>query len=181
MRSLFKLTRVHAILLVLALFVTSCAEDDQIVTPGTASSTSKVEHNYTGAQSGKFKVTGAYPAQEQGAGVTSTLSADRKEMTIKAVNWTKNGSESDFIILTLSSATAIQDNQSFTLTTGASGRIGLGLDFGNYDVASAYAPSAITITTTTVKDDQVKGNYSGTFAKGSETIVVTDGQFDIKY
>src|SRR5688572_11854799 len=94
-------------------FLSACADD---TTTDTTSPPSKVEYTYSGERSGAFKVEGAYPSQKDGSGASSTLSADRKTVTIAAIDWTKSGSEANFIDFTLTSSTAITDNQVFTLT-----------------------------------------------------------------
>src|SRR6188768_7395 len=163
-------------------FVAGCADD---TTTDTTGAPSKVEYTYSGERSGAFKVEGAYPSQKDGSGATSTLSADRKRVTISAINWTKSGTEANFIDLTLTSSTAIVDNQVFTPTNSNSNVIavsGYGINHSSFNASDAFAAVSGKVTLTTVKDNQIKGTFDFITANGNaKVITITAGKLDVKY
>ena len=163
-------------------FVAGCADDS---TTDTTSPPSKVEYTYSGERSGAFKVDGAYPSQKDGSGAMSTLSADRKTVTISAINWTKSGTEANFIDITLTSNTAIVDNQVFTPSNSNSNVIavtGYGINHSSFNASDAFAAISGKVTLTTVKDNQIKGTFDFVTANGNaKVITITNGKLDVKY
>jgi uncharacterized protein affecting Mg2+/Co2+ transport len=169
--------------LLCGLTLASCS-DSTTTTPITATSTSKVEYTYTGELSGTFKANGAFPSLEIGEGVTSTLSSDRKKVEIRAVAWTKAG-QANFIVINLTSANAIVDNQTFTLTDAnsqASIVSGYGIAYPNYAPSDAYTIRSGSVVLSTVKDSQIKGTFDANVENGAgKKIAITAGKIDVKY
>jgi hypothetical protein len=162
--------------------IAGCKSTDTTVTPDTASSTSKVQFSYAGDRSGSFKITGAYPSTKEGGGVSSTLTADKTVMVLKAISY-QSASVTDQFVITLTSSNAIAENQAFTLTSASSNANGSLVLSGPEIPAPSemYTATSLNVVLTTVKSDQLKGSFSGTFTKGGASITVTDGQFDVKY
>lgn len=166
---------------VVLFFVSACNDN----TTDTTSPPSKVEYTYSGERSGAFKVDGAYPSQKEGSGASSTLSADRKTVTITAIDWIKSGSEANFIDLTLTSSTAITDNQVFTPTNSNSRAVvvsGYGINHSSFNASDAFGAVSGKVTLTTVKDNQIKGTFDLITSNGAgKTIAITGGKLDVKY
>ncbi len=169
----------------LSFFLFLIAGCDNGTTTDTTGAPSKVEYDYSGSQSGSFKVNGAYPSQKNGSGASSTLSSDRKSVTISAITWTKSGSEANFISITLGSSVAIQDNQTFTLTDPNSNAVvisGYGLNYPAYSPSEAYLAISGSIKLTTVKDNQIKATFDFvTKNNAGNTITISNGMVDAKY
>ncbi len=169
-------------LLTLLFIASSCAND---TTTDTTGSPSKVEYTYSGSESGAFKVEGAYPSQKDGSGASSTLSSDRKTVTISAIDWTTPNSKANFIEFTLASSQAIVDNQVFTTVdpnSTVSVISGYGLAYPGYTITDVYTAVSGSITLTTVKDNQIKGTFNFVTKNGAgNTVTVSAGKIDVKY
>ena len=166
----------------LVLYSSGCSTD---TTTDTTGAQSKVEYNYSGSESGAFKVEGAYPSQKDGSGASSTLSADRKTITISAIDWTTANSKATFINFTLTSNQAIADNQVFTTVdpnSTVSVISGYNLTYPGFTITDTYTAVSGSVTLTTVKENQIKGTFNFVTKNGAgNTVTITDGKLDVKY
>jgi len=165
-------------------FFAGCASD-QTTTPDTSTSTSTVQLTYAGDRTGTFKVTGAFPSQNEGSGVSSTLASDKKSINIIGVEWTKKAESATFLTLTLTSKNAITEGQTFTFINSDSravATLNFDLDYPATSETNTYVASLLNVTLSTVKDNQIKGTFDGTFINAKGRIVtVSQGKIDVKY